>query len=199
MKTTDFSDYKEHPLTWEEDAEALSYIEMMKDALVAHGFLQAAVDAIEFDVRAHTLNLTEDEKKSGKWHRYDGGKPYFEISVSCDATLEALESNKLRFDPRDLSAQAQAAFLLIDLAANCFAKVEKLSSHFGSACANDNMATDSGFTLDVSGGLSTHLTTQRELDVFFGKALDVLESNLCTSKPKPALPKLVSRKSDLHP
>ena len=191
MKTTDFSTYTEHQLTWEEDVEALSYIEIMKDMLVNHGFDQKAVDGLRFDVRAYTLKLTEDEKKAGAWHRYDGNVPFFEVSVSTAATLDDLSISHGRFDARTLPVESQSAYLLVDIASNCFAKIEKLSSQFGSAAANDNLVTDKGFNLDIRDGLATHIATRRPLDEFFGAAADLLVMHLKGSQQKPPMPSVV--------
>lgn len=187
MKTSDFSTYTEHQLTWEEDVEALSYIEIMKDMLVDHGFEQKAVDALRFDVRAYTLKLTEEEKKQGAWHRYDGNVPFFEVSISTAATLDDLSISHGRFDARTLPVEAQSAYLLVDIASNCFAKLEKLSSQFASAAANDNMVSQNGFTLDIRDGLATHVATRRPLDEFFGAAADLLVMHLKGAKQKPPM------------
>ncbi len=191
MKTSEFSNYSEMPLTWEEDVEALSYIEMMKDFLVDYGYAQAAVDALRFDVRAYTLKLSDEERKQGAWHRFDGGAPFFEVGITTDATLDDLGIGKGRFDARSLPVEAQSAFLLVDLAANCFAKIEKLSSHFGSAAANDNQVSHNGFVLDARDGLSTHFATRRPLDEFFGAAADRLVMHLKGGKELPPLPTVV--------
>lgn len=191
MKTTDFSNYSELPLTWEEDVEALSYIEMMKDFLVDYGYEQAAVDALRFDVRAYTLKVSEDEKRNGTWHRFDGGAPFFEVAINTETTLDDLGIGKGRFDARTLPVEAQTAFLLVDLAANCFAKVERLSSHFGSAASNDNLVSHNGFNLDVRDGLATHFATRLPLDEFFGAAADHLVMHLKGGKQLPPLPTVV--------
>lgn len=192
MKTTDFSAYTEHQLTWEEDVEALSYVEIMKDMLVGHGFDQKAVDALRFDVRAYTLKLTEDEKRNGAWHRYDGNVPFFEVSISTSATLDDLAISHGRFDARTLPVEAQSAYLLVDIASQCFAKIEKLSSQFASAAANDNLVSERGFYLDVRDGLATHIATRKPLDEFFGAAADLLVLRLKGGSQKPVLSHTVS-------
>lgn len=192
MKTADFSTYTEHPLSWEEDVEALSYIEIMKDMLVDHGFDQKAVDALRFDVRAYTLTLTENEKKQGAWHRYDGNVPFFEVSISTAATLDDLSLSHGRFDARTLPVEAQSAYLLVDIASQCFAKLEKLSSQFASAAANDNLSSEKGFHLDIRDGLATHVATRKPLDEFFGAAADLLLLRLKGGQQKLPMPTLVA-------
>lgn len=191
MKASTFAEHKEYPLTWEEDAEALSYIEIMKDMLVDHGFSQAAVDALQFDVRAYTVTVSEQEKAFGVWHRYDGGVPFYEVSVKCEASLDDLDIRSGRFDARSLPVPTQTAHMLVDLAANCFAKIERLSSHFGSAASNDNMIKQDGFQLDVSNGLEVHFTTRRGLDEFFGMAADSLLLHLKGKPQQSSAPRLV--------
>ena len=76
--------------------------------------------------------------------------------------------------------------MLLDIAGNCFAKLEKLSAHFGSAAANTNMSSENGFTLDLRECMSTHVATRKPLDEFFGAAADLLVLHLANAKKQPA-------------
>lgn len=182
MKARDFACHSEVPLSREDSAEALSYVAIIKNMLVAHGFARPAVEGLRFDVRAYTLKVTEDEKKRGAWHRYDGGVPFFEVGISTAATMDDLAIGNGRLDPRSLPVEAQTAHLLVDLASDCFAGVEKLARRFGNAAA---LPADTGrtidFPLDTRNGLSVHITTRRPLDEFFGMAADRMIMRLKSS------------------
>lgn len=188
MKTTDFSSYTEYPLALKEDAETLSYIDVIKKLLVGHGFATQAVDALSFDVRAYTVTLTKDEKARGIRHRYDGNIPFFEVSVSTDATLVDLDIAQGRFDISTLPVQAQSAFMLVDLATHCFAKLDKLSSQFSHVAANRVHMKGSSFELDTRKGLAVHFIMRGAVDEFFGAAADLLILHLKGMQSKPPMP-----------
>jgi hypothetical protein len=94
-------------------------VKKIKYTMKGYGFSAEAVDDIKIEVSKHRLTLTEEERKGGASHIFDGGEPFFAINVSGkDVNMSALASIPEGCKLTELPDGMQTALLGFELGVN---------------------------------------------------------------------------------
>lgn len=169
-----FAQHTEEGLYQDDAYVALGYIETLKDLAVDHGFPQAAVDAMAFDVRLCTV--------SSEGHAFSGDSAFYEIALQTNLAVMQYDRS-LPLALRD--ADQQALYLAIELAQSVFAQIDRLAQNFGKAAARRDARTampDMTVT-EASTPFEVVTATSRPLEEFFQIACDIWAQRLQQIKP----------------
>ncbi|MDI1229180.1 MAG: hypothetical protein PSY14_15985 [bacterium] len=150
----------------------------IRATMKSYGFAAEAVNSIEFNLTRHTLAITLDEARSGAFHTFADGNPFYAINIkSPGSMLDIGDSSK----PTKMTVEQQAAMITFEIGINLIGRVEKaIEVKFGIPA--DERA--GGVSMSMSPDFET--TTRRDPSLFLDALNDLVDMRLGMLTPKVA-------------
>lgn len=101
MSAKDYKDAQELPLAPDSIAAANAHLALIREHLITCGYDAQAVGDLSFAFTSYTLDINDADKRSGAFHIYGDGNPFFEISVSALPNVGAVAEMLLQMDNTD--------------------------------------------------------------------------------------------------
>jgi hypothetical protein len=153
----------------------------IRDAIVSYGFAQKAADSLKFKVSEHTLEISESERKSGAWHIYGDGKPFFALTLTAPGSIES-SVGAGSAAPTTLPEEQQSRLLALEIGINLLPNINKVLQQIYSQ--NGNAAGG------VSGSLAEYnfeTTLRCEPKIYMEALNDIVHMRLMMIAPPPEL------------
>jgi hypothetical protein len=121
-------------------------VKKTKEIIRSYGFSKEAVDRIDFSLTSYALVIQDKERRSGAFHPYADGKPFYEMGITTAGSLmELAGAAPGPHTARD--AKQQALMLFFELGMNVAAYtarslVEKYSQKEDAALPGGSMPLD---------------------------------------------------------
>lgn len=108
------------------DAKVLTEFEQgvktLKDTMLSYGFAPEAVDAFNVTLNEYTLTISDEDRRSGAFHVYADGNPFYEMTISVPGSLLEMSDNAQN-SPLNATPRQQGLLLFFEVSLNLINRV----------------------------------------------------------------------------
>lgn len=86
----------EHPLTQAEKDIFDRSVKDIKSTLSLFGYAPEAIEQLTMELRCYSLTISDEEARSGAWHRHATGTPFYELSIKAPGSVMEMRIDETR-------------------------------------------------------------------------------------------------------
>ena len=155
-------------------------VSKIRKTIQSYGFSKEAADSIDFELTRHTLAISLEEARSGAFHVYADGNPFFALTIKAPGSLLDIGDAS---QPTKMTTQQQAAFVAFEIGLNLISRVEKAIEVKYGIPADERAG---GVSMSMRPEFET--TTRRDPSLYLDVLNDLVDMRLNMLVPKAVAP-----------